>query len=162
MAAQMPPGVPPIGRTRVGLHHGEAIVGNFGGEGRIQYTALGDSMNTASRLEAANKPLETTILVSREAMTLAGLDWWRPMGRVRLRGRTTPVDLFEPAPNFIVEEREALAGLLAAFDSAEAPARASALAGLRALAERHPEDAGLAKLVYRYKNIGEGAVYVLG
>ncbi|MBH1998917.1 MAG: adenylate/guanylate cyclase domain-containing protein [Sphingomonadaceae bacterium] len=158
----LPPGVPPIGRTRVGLHHGEAIVGNFGGEGRIQYTALGDSMNTASRLEAANKPLETTILVSREAMTLAGLDWWRPMGRVRLRGRTTPVDLFEPAPNFPVDEREALADLLAAFDSAEAPARASALAGLKALADRYPEDAGLAKLVYRYENIGEGAVYDLG
>ena len=38
-----------IGRTRVGLHYGEAIVGNFGGEGRISYTALGDSMNTAAR-----------------------------------------------------------------------------------------------------------------
>ncbi|MCM3296637.1 adenylate/guanylate cyclase domain-containing protein, partial [Staphylococcus capitis] len=38
--------IPPIGMTRVGLHVGDAIVGNFGGEGRIQYTALGDSMNT--------------------------------------------------------------------------------------------------------------------
>jgi hypothetical protein len=52
-----PPGVPPIGRTRVGVHFGEAIVGNFGGDGRIQYTALGDAMNTAARLEGANKPL---------------------------------------------------------------------------------------------------------
>ncbi len=60
-----PARVPPIGRTRVGVHFGEAIVGNFGGEGRIQYTALGDAMNTAARLEGANKPLDTTILVSR-------------------------------------------------------------------------------------------------
>ena len=37
------PGVPPIGKTRVGLHWGEAVVGNFGGKNRIQYTALGDS-----------------------------------------------------------------------------------------------------------------------
>jgi len=61
-----PPGIPPIGRTRVGVHRGEAIVGNFGGEGRIQYTALGDSMNAASRLENANKKLETALLISRE------------------------------------------------------------------------------------------------
>src|SRR3546814_8108539 len=39
----MAEGVPPIGMTRVGLHVGDAIVGNFGGEDRIQYTALGDS-----------------------------------------------------------------------------------------------------------------------
>ena len=43
------PDVPPIGCTRVGLHHGEAVVGNFGGEGRIQYTALGDAHEHAPR-----------------------------------------------------------------------------------------------------------------
>jgi adenylate cyclase len=158
----LPPGVPPIGRTRVGLHHGEAIVGNFGGEGRIQYTALGDSMNTAARLESANKPLETSVLVSREAMVLSGLDWWRPMGRVRLRGRATPVDLFEPAPGFAVEEREVLTQALAAFDTEDADARRDALAQLRAVADRHPEDAALANLVYRYEYIGDGGIYGLG
>src|SRR3546814_1263132 len=56
----MAEGVPPIGMTRVGLHVGDAIVGNFGGEDRIQYTALGDSMNTASRLESANRSEEHT------------------------------------------------------------------------------------------------------
>ena len=158
----LPPGVPPIGRTRVGLHHGDAIVGNFGGEGRIQYTALGDSMNTAARLEAANKPLETTVLASREAMTLSGLDWWRPMGRVRLRGRATPVDLFEPVPDFPVEERELLARLLAAFDGDGQQARGTALAELKALAQRHRNDAALANLVYRYEHIGDGGIYGLG
>lgn len=158
----LPPGVPPIGRTRVGLHHGEAIVGNFGGEGRIQYTALGDSMNTAARLESANKPLETSVLVSREAMVLSGLDWWRPMGRVRLRGRATPVDLFEPAPGFAGEEREVLTQALAAFDTEDADARRDALAQLRAVADRHPEDAALANLVYRYEYIGDGGIYGLG
>lgn len=155
----LPAGVPPIGRTRVGLHHGEAIVGNFGGEGRIQYTALGDSMNTAARLEAANKALETRVLVSREAMELSGLDWWRPMGRVRLRGRATPVDLFEPAPDFPAEEREALARILRAFDAGQ---RDEGMKELQNCAKRHPEDAGIANLLYRYEYIGEGGVYGLG
>lgn len=158
----LPPGVPPIGRTRVGLHHGDAIVGNFGGEGRIQYTALGDSMNTASRLEAANKMLETTILVSREAKDLSGLDWWRPMGRVRLRGRATPVDLFEPAPDFPVGEREELAAVLAAFDSEDEAARKEALAHLKRMTLRHPDDAAIANLLYRYEYIGDGGTYGLG
>lgn len=82
----VPEGVPKIGRTRVGVHYGEAVVGNFGGEGRIQYTALGDAMNTAARLEGANKPLDTRVLVSREAAERSGLDWFRPMGAVTLRG----------------------------------------------------------------------------
>ena len=158
----LPPGVPPIGRTRVGLHHGDAIVGNFGGEGRIQYTALGDSMNTASRLESANKALETSVLASREAMERSGLDWWRPMGRVRLRGRATPVDLFEPAPDFSMEDKAPLADALAAFDAEDAAQRALALAQLKSMAERHPEDAGLANLVYRYEYIGDGGIYGLG
>ncbi|GLV27210.1 adenylate/guanylate cyclase domain-containing protein [Sphingobium sp. Cam5-1] len=158
----LPPGVPPIGRTRVGLHHGDAIVGNFGGEGRIQYTALGDSMNTAARLEAANKALETSVLVSREAMERSGLDWWRPMGRVRLRGRSTPVDLFEPAPDFATADRARLSAALAAYDTEDAAKRATGLADLKAVAQEHPDDAALANLVYRYEYIGDGGTYGLG
>ncbi|KKW91984.1 guanylate cyclase [Sphingobium chungbukense] len=158
----LPPGVPPIGRTRVGLHHGEAIVGNFGGEGRIQYTALGDSMNTASRLEAANKALETNVLASRDAMERSGLDWWRPMGRVRLRGRATPVDLFEPAPDFPVGDRAELAEILEAFDAEDGAARAEAMKRLQMLVNHHPEDAALANLLYRCEYIGEGGIYGLG
>ncbi|WP_287461067.1 adenylate/guanylate cyclase domain-containing protein [Sphingomonas sp.] len=155
----LPAGVPPIGRTRVGLHHGDAIVGNFGGEGRIQYTALGDSMNTASRLESANKKLDTNVLASREAMILSGLDWWRAMGRVRLRGRQTPVDIFEPAPDFPAEERAALGHIVTALDAGAC--RDAALADLRAMIARHPRDAALANLLNRYEHI-EGGAYDLG
>jgi adenylate cyclase len=56
-----------FGRTRAGLHYGDAVVGNFGGEGRLSYTALGDAMNCAARLEGANKYLKTVALVSDEA-----------------------------------------------------------------------------------------------
>ncbi|MBA3897357.1 MAG: adenylate/guanylate cyclase domain-containing protein, partial [Sphingomonadaceae bacterium] len=110
--ANVPDGVPAIGKTRVGLHHGDAIVGNFGGEGRIQYTALGDSMNTASRLESANKQLDTSVLVSKEAAELSGLDWYRPLGRVVLRGRATPIDVMEPRPDLTREARAVAAQVI--------------------------------------------------
>src|SRR3546814_3456113 len=81
--------IPPLGKTRVGLHRGEAVVGNFGGEGRIQYTALGDGMNTAARLDSANKSLKTTILVSRDARELSTLQTLPPLGRNALPGPRT-------------------------------------------------------------------------
>src|SRR5205085_11273942 len=99
--------------TRVGVHFGPCVVGNFGGKTRIQYTALGDAMNTASRLESANKSLETNVLASREFVERCKLDWWRPMGRVVLRGRAQPVEVFDAAPDFSPAEREALAKALA-------------------------------------------------
>jgi adenylate cyclase len=153
-----PADVPPIGRTRVGLHFGEAIVGNFGGEGRIQYTALGDSMNTAARLEAANKGLETVALASREAVERSGLDWFRPMGRVILRGRATPVEIFEPAPHVPRDQRDATASLLARFDAGDA----AALDELEKMVKMNVDDAGLANLVYRLRHIEAGGSFVLG
>ena len=88
---------------------------------------------TTARLEAANKALETSVLVSREAMERSGLDWWRPMGRVRLRGRSTPVDLFEPAPDFATADRARLSAALAVFDTEDAEKRATGLADLKAV-----------------------------
>ena len=51
-------------RTRIAVHSGKAMVGNFGGNRFFDYTAYGDTINTASRLEAANKFLGTRICVS--------------------------------------------------------------------------------------------------
>ena len=96
---------PVIGKTRVGVHYGEALVGNFGGDTRIQYTALGDAMNVAARLEAANKALGSTIIASREFAENSHLDWWRPMGRVVLRGRAEPIELMETVPEFPESDR---------------------------------------------------------
>ncbi|MEY4270720.1 MAG: hypothetical protein RLZZ58_1936, partial [Pseudomonadota bacterium] len=111
---EMAEGVPPLGMTRVGLHVGDAIVGNFGGEGRIQYTALGDSMNTASRLESANKEMKTRVLASSEAVSRTGRDDFVPMGRVTLRGRAQPVDVYEPRPDLSPEQRALIAALVTA------------------------------------------------
>ena len=150
-------GIPPIGCTRVGLHRGEAVVGNFGGEGRIQYTALGDGMNTAARLESANKSLHSTILVSQEAKAQSSLDIFRPLGRVVLSGRATPVEVWEPVPGMPPEERHRLCDLWRRFDGGDT----TALAELAALADAK-EDAALSNMVYRLGQAGPGGHYVLG
>jgi len=150
--------IPPIGRTRVGLHHGEAVVGNFGGEGRIQYTALGDGMNCAARLESANKSLKTTILVSSEAKREAGLDVFRPMGRIVLSGRATPVEVWEPVPHMDEALRRRLNDLWSLYDGGDA----GALVQLEEIAAGHKDDAALQEFVYRIREAGPGGHFVLG
>jgi adenylate cyclase len=150
--------VPPIGVTRVGLHRGAAVVGNFGGEGRIQYTALGDSMNTGARLESANKALKTTMLVSDEAKRESTLDIFRPMGRVVLSGRATPVEVWEPVPDMDEALRRRLNELWRAFEGGNA----GALVQLEAIAAADKEDAALQYFVYRIREVGPGGDFVLG
>jgi len=156
--AAMDPQLPPIGKTRVGLHYGEAVVGNFGGDTRIQYTALGDSMNTAARLEAANKALDSSVMASREFVERSGLDWWRPMGRVVLRGRAQPVEIFEPAPDFPAADRKALDEAAGLMESD----REAATRIVSDVATRHGKDKALANLLHRVQNMQGGNAYVLG
>lgn len=154
-----PEGVPKIGRTRVGVHYGDAVVGNFGGEGRIQYTALGDAMNTAARLEGANKPLDTKVLVSREAAERSGLDWFRPMGSVTLRGRNTPVEIFEPVPDMPEEQRQSAKDLVSAHSAGKAD-RVQTLTAT--IAESVSSDDAMINLIERLRNTHKGESYVLG
>ncbi|WP_324828436.1 adenylate/guanylate cyclase domain-containing protein [Qipengyuania zhejiangensis] len=156
--AAMDPDLPPIGKTRVGLHFGEAVVGNFGGDKRIQYTALGDSMNTAARLEAANKQLASSVMASREFAERSDIDWWRAMGRVQLRGRARPVELMEPDPNFPQADRD----LLSQAHAAVAADHATAVGIVRDLVSRYPNDTALENLLHRMQNLEEGGIYVLG
>ncbi|MGZ8349870.1 MAG: adenylate/guanylate cyclase domain-containing protein, partial [Allosphingosinicella sp.] len=150
--------IPPIGCTRVGLHRGDAVVGNFGGEDRIQYTALGDGMNTAARLESANKALKTTVLVSREAKEASGLDLFRPMGRIVLSGRATPVEVWEPKPHRDEDLRTRLGDLWRSYDGGDV----AALVQLQEIADSHKEDAALQEFVYRIREAGPGGQFVLG
>ncbi|MCB2067397.1 MAG: adenylate/guanylate cyclase domain-containing protein, partial [Erythrobacter sp.] len=145
------------GKTRVGLHYGEAVVGNFGGDSRIQYTALGDSMNTAARMESGNKAFGSSIMATGDFASRTGLDWWRPMGRVVLSGRSSPVDLFEPAPDFPAEDRQALVDALALLDTD----RVAGLAAVQAVAARYPDDAALAALAERSADLDEHGAHVL-
>ncbi len=154
----MAEGVPPLGMTRVGLHVGDAIVGNFGGEGRIQYTALGDAMNTASRLEAANKSLKTGVLISAEAAARSERGDLVPMGRVTLRGRAQPVDVLTARPDLSPGQRERIAALVAAHAEGDKNAYVT---GATALTSEYSQDAAIMFLIERLNQTKMGESYVL-
>ncbi len=85
-----------LGVTRVGVHAGPAIVGNFGGGRFFDYTAYGDTINIAARLEAANKQLGSRICVSAFLAEKAKDFRGRPVGDLLLRGRSETLCAFEP------------------------------------------------------------------
>src|SRR5579863_4351762 len=125
-----------FGATRIGVHAGPALVGNFGGSRFFDYTAYGDTINTAARLEAANKFLGTRICVSAAVAVDAEAFRGRPVGDLLLRGRSEPLRAYEPLKYATFEEpataqyRDAFAKLEAG-DAAAMPAFA-ALVGTNA------------------------------
>ncbi|MGA2043789.1 MAG: adenylate/guanylate cyclase domain-containing protein [Roseiarcus sp.] len=131
-----------FGATRIGVNTGLAVVGNFGGRRRFDYTAHGDAINTAARLEAANKTLGTRICVARATMEQVAAIEFLPVGALMLKGKSRPVDVFAPQAEpsatgaWAAAYREAFARL------AEGDAAGSA--AILALHERHPDQPILA------------------
>lgn len=85
----------PFGMTRIGINTGQAIVGNFGGSRRFDYTAHGDAINIAARLESANKLIGTRICVSGDTVAACPNLHFRPLGQFNVSGKSEPIDAFE-------------------------------------------------------------------
>jgi class 3 adenylate cyclase len=130
--------------VRIGLATGPAIVGNFGSEQRFNYTAMGDTMNLASRLEEANRWLGSRILVPEVTAAACGDKvLFRKFGPARIRGKAQPVIVYEPlamepAPADLRALAEAYGRAVDALASRDIAAAESALKDV--LAAR-PDDA---------------------
>jgi adenylate cyclase len=85
-----------FGQTRIGIHSGEVIVGNFGGSTMFDYRALGDAVNTAARLESVNKHLGTLICLSEATLSGCPGAAVRPVGSLVLKGKSRPLTVYEP------------------------------------------------------------------
>jgi adenylate cyclase len=108
LAVDRTPGV----RVGVGIHSGEVVAGCLGSGSKLEFTVLGDTVNSASRLESLTKEHGVSALISaetvRRAQTASGvrLPALRRVGQVTLRGRSEPVEV-----HTLHEDRQSLASL---------------------------------------------------
>ena len=86
----------PIGVTRIGVHTGQAVIGNFGSQSRMDFTALGDTVNTAARTEGVNKYFGTRICCTADVVERCASLPFRQIGDIVLKGKTTPTALYSP------------------------------------------------------------------
>jgi adenylate cyclase len=85
-------------RIGIGICAGEAIVGNFGGERSFDYSAIGDTVNLASRLEGLTRQFKVGILVNKQAYSEAGDGFvGREIGLVKVKGKDQLVPVVEVA-----------------------------------------------------------------
>ena len=158
--------------TRVGLASGEMLIGSFGGEQHLEYRAIGDIVNTASRIQGLNRLLGTHVLVSESSLGGSAGDvaiWRRDVGTFLLRGKTRPVRLYELVRGGAGDaSREQL---VETFDAALAEFRAGRWAAAQpafaALVDQFPDDgpscyyaALSAGFVHRPPQYWDGAIRV--
>jgi adenylate cyclase len=135
-----------LGRTRIGIEAGPAVVGDVGIRSKLDYTAHGDAVNMASRLEGANKELGSVICIGPGAAARCDPALLRPLGQLAVRGRVEPITVFEPWPSDAPPAwREAYMKAYAMFDTDAAHAATL----FRKLAAERPTDVAARRLAER-------------
>lgn len=126
-----------LGVTRIGAHTGPAVVGNIGGRRRFAYTANGDTVNVAARLETANKQFGTRVCMSKEIAELCPEVRVRPIGNVVLKGKTEAVQVVTLSNELSDREQTEYVDAFNALLEHRSGARER----IYALARKHPDDA---------------------
>ena len=120
--------------VRIGLNTGEMIVGNLGSSRKKNYTVMGDAVNLASRLEAANKVFGTGILLGAEtARRVQGAMVTRPLARLRVKGKAEAIEVHTllGAPETLsATQRDFLTAYRAGYDAYVAGQFSAAAAAL--------------------------------
>ena len=126
--------------TRIGLHAGEVAIGTLGARGgHLEFRAVGDIVNTASRVEGLNKVLNTTLLATAEVVENAGDLFVRPVGRFQLAGKSQPLDLVELIGD-VGNMKEEFAEFAAALENFRAGELSKAVARFNNLSLSWPND----------------------
>ncbi|MFQ5765322.1 MAG: adenylate/guanylate cyclase domain-containing protein, partial [Rhodospirillales bacterium] len=148
-----------VGITRIGVHTGTAVIGNFGGSEFFDYTAHGDMVNTAARLESVNKHLGTRVCISGVTAAQCPGMAFRPVGALVLKGKKEGLEVFEP-----LADGEADSPAVAAYREAFEMMQRSdpgAIGRFREVLKMNPDDP-LARLhVRRLENGATGATIVM-
>ena len=129
-------------RARTGINSGLMSVGNMGSEFRVSYTVLGDAVNLASRLEGAAKQYGVEIVISEYTRALVPEYACHELDRVRVKGRTQPVAMFEPlglAGDLDAQQAAELAEYEAALNAYRRQDWGRAEIGLQRLREQQPD-----------------------
>ena len=129
-----------FGVTRIGIHTGEATVGNFGSHTRMDFTALGDTVNTAARTEGANKYFGTRICCTQAVKEACSSELvFQPIGDVLLKGKQQATTLYTPVPQAQRSSAFVLA-YQAAYQHFSSGEPETVRQAFLSLAEHHPDE----------------------